>query len=151
MAMLCPRSPYVGEKGYHFFSVARMQEIALAVDSYRRDHKGAAPSRLSELVPNYLSASKLLFYSRYSTSIVPRNADSHPELVNIFSPYSFAILSDQRILVVEHPDMWPDGLMTYFVFDSKSQPTNSSQVFQAFEKCRITPEEFENRFSNGFH
>jgi hypothetical protein len=128
-----------------------MQEIALAIDSFRRDHNGMAPSRLSELVPKYLPASELLFNSKYSTSIVPANADGHPELVDIFSPYSFTILSDQRILVVENPSMWSDGLMSYFLFDSKGQPTNSSRVFQAFEKYHTTPEEFENRFSNGFH
>ena len=136
--------------GYHLMSWTQMKQIALALNQYRQDHNGVAPRHFSELVPNYISTPKMFFMqSKYNTStcVIPANLDSQPELIDIFSPYSFIVLPDQRILVSERPGVWMDNIMSYFLLDDRNQPTN---IFEGFRACRVTPEEFQQRFSRGF-
>src|SRR5438046_4363563 len=76
------------KRGYQMISWLNMRQIALALESYRRDHNDSLPRRLSELSPDYVRSSHVLFFeSPYSRCVAPTNAASHPELIDVFSPY----------------------------------------------------------------
>jgi hypothetical protein len=131
MAML---EPGFGPKrqGYHTMSWQRMEQIGLAINQYRLDHAGTNPQKFSQLVPVYANWQVFFIQSKYNTSLcfMPTNVESHPELVDIFSPYSFVILPDKRILIWERPGMWTDqSTMRYLLFDNDIQPAD---IFKAF-------------------
>lgn len=136
-------------RGYHLMSWTQMKQIASAINQYQLDHNGTPPQKLSQLVPNYANSEMFFLQSKYNTSLcfVPTNAESHPELIDMFSPYSFVTLSDKRILIWERPGMWIDNTMSYFVFPDDNQQTN---IFQTSRSNRVTAEEFEQRFLRGF-
>jgi len=139
------------KKGAQMASWNEMKTIALALDQYQQDHNGTLPQHFSELVPEYISSPATFFMqSKYNTSacVIPTNLDSHPELIDLFSPYSFIVLPDKRILVWERPGIWTDNTMSYFLFPDNNQ---SSDIFQAFRSDNVTTEEFEQRFLHGFH
>jgi hypothetical protein len=138
------------EDGYHFLSWSNMKHIALAVYQYQLVHDETAPQKLSQLVPNYANSEMFFLQSKYNTSLcfVPTNAEAHPELIDKFSPYSFVVLPDKRILVWERPGMWIDNTMSYFVFPDDNQSTN---IFQTSRSNRVTAEEFQRRLSRSFH
>jgi hypothetical protein len=109
------------------------------------------PQHFSQLAPEYISSPATFFMqSRYNTGtcVIPTNLDSHPELIDLFLPYSFAMLPDKRIPVWERPGIWTDNTMSYFLFPDDSRP---SDIFQAFRSNNVTPEEFEQLFLHDFH
>jgi hypothetical protein len=149
LALLLPNSG-LQKGGYHLQSWSNMKQIALAVYQYQLDHDGATPQKLSQLDRKYVEPEQFFYQSKYNTSVcfIPANIESHPELIELFSPYSFVVLPDKRIIVWEHPGMWIDNRMGYFVFPDDNR---SSDIFQAFRSDIVTTEEFEKRFLAGFH
>lgn len=142
--MLLPFGHGLRSMGYHVNSWAKMEGIAKSLYHFREEHNGVMPVRLSELVPKYLLSENLLFYSPYTTSVMPTETKSQPELIDFFSPYSFAVLQDQRILVSERPGMWLDGTMTYLLLDDRMQPVGTAN------SCRVTLYEFQRRLLSQF-
>jgi hypothetical protein len=139
------------KRGAQMASWNEMKAIAQALDQYQQDHMGTLPHHFSELVPEYISSPAAFFMqSKYNTRtcVIPTNLDSHPELIDLFSPYSFIALPNKRILVWERPGMWTDNTMSYFLFPDD---THFSDFFLAFRSDNVTPEEFEQQFLHGFH
>ena len=123
-----------------------MKQIGLGIELFRRDHDNQFPHKLSELVPEYISAPNVFFLqSPYTTSFTPPNTAFPPELIDVFSAYFFEVLPDHRLLITERPGLWKDGTMTYLLLDSKMQPVGTSR------SCCVTPYEFELRFIGQFH
>src|SRR5258708_18559299 len=93
--------PSFGPKrmGYHLMSWQWMEQIALAINQYRQDHDGTNAQKFSQLVPAYANWQVFFIKSKYNTSLcfIPTNVESHSELIDTFSPYSFVILRDKRI------------------------------------------------------
>ncbi|HTA30614.1 MAG TPA: hypothetical protein VK731_09005, partial [Candidatus Cybelea sp.] len=83
-------------EGNHLISWIRMNNIAVALEMFRRaNSRHDLPHRISELFPSYLEGTDAVFFqSRYTTSVMPNNATSQLELIDIFSPYAFAELPD---------------------------------------------------------
>ncbi|MEI9963198.1 MAG: hypothetical protein WDM76_19415 [Limisphaerales bacterium] len=152
LVLLAILFPGLGPKrmGSHLASWQRMNQIALAINQYRQAHDGANPQKFSQLVPVYANWQTFFIHSKYNTGLcfIPTNVEAHPELIDLFSPYSFALLPDKRILIWERPGMWTDDTMRYLLFDNDNQPTN---IFQLFHSNSITAEVFEEKFLGNFH
>src|SRR6266481_8606403 len=68
---------------------------------YRQAHGAECPNHLSELVGYVPTTNVFYFKCRYANTYTIKDVVSQPDLIEIFSPYHFVILSDKRIVVCE--------------------------------------------------
>ncbi len=55
--------PALQLSGYRILSWNRMQNIALTLKAYQKDHSGKLPDHFSELVPDYYDGPELFYFS----------------------------------------------------------------------------------------
>ena len=135
----------IQEKGCETLSLAYMKQIALAVELYQSDNAGKLPTRLSQLLPVYITSYNI-FYMRCGkfANVRPPNEDPNPKLIDLFSAYDLALLSDGRAVIFERMHMWSDGKMSYCVTVKGTETPDNSQT------GHVPPAEFSTRYLHDF-
>ncbi len=122
-----------------------MQNIALSLKAYQKDHSRNLPARLSELVPDYNDGPDLFYFaSPYTTSVRPLDSSPMPALIDGFTPYGYGLLPDGEPYVFERPGMWADGTVAYLVLGHFDRSRDD------WRSCRVTVEEFQKLLSKNF-
>jgi hypothetical protein len=133
------------KRGCQFQSDIQMHQIAICIVLYSRDHGGAFPGRLSQLVPDYLPETRVFYFTcRYGTIFTPPNADNEPRLIDTFSPYSLLPLPDGRALVFERLPMWSDDTIGFQIVSNDMQPN------EPLRHSRLPRDEFSRQYLHGF-
>jgi hypothetical protein len=142
-----PPISYVGKRAVMAKSLSDMADIGEAIVSYKRDHKGTPPQELGDLVPNYIRDPLIFRFTTLETSPMgDPDFVKHPELINVFSPYTFLNLSDGRVVVMQKPGFWKDGLLTYCIVPGVDRDASLNLI----DKNHVTPDEFLRRYENNF-
>ena len=131
------------KRGCQIASIYRMREIATALKAYERD-KGKLPERMSQLFPTYVPETRIFYFRcRYGSTFTPDGADSQVKLVDLFSPYGFAALSDGAVVVFERVSMWSDHTIGYCL--TRTNP-NSGELLSG----RLPQPDFERTYLHDF-
>jgi len=131
--------------GYRMMSWHQMQNIALSLKAYQKDHSGKLPARLSDLLPDYYDGPELFYFaSPYTTSVRPLDSSPTPALIDGFTPYGYGQLPDGAPYVFERPGMWTDGTVAYMILGHYGQPPDD------WRSCRVTIEVFQKLLSKNF-
>lgn len=99
--------------GWRAMSVQQTMQIGAAVQSYRQNHGGQAPVRLSDLAAYVPSINVFYFNCRYVNTHIVTNASLQGTFIDVFSPYRLFGMHDHRMVVCEEPGMWEDGTIGY--------------------------------------
>jgi hypothetical protein len=130
-------------KGCQLVSALQMHQIARAAALYAQDN-GTLPERLAQLVPDYAATPKLFYFTcRYGTTFKPPDAETNPELIDAFSPYSLLSLGNGRAVVFERLPMWSDETIGFQLLTSKGATDPPRDH-------RLPRGEFARRYLQGF-
>lgn len=138
---------HLGLGGYRVQSQINITTIARVMQSYRQDHEGHTPERLSQLVDLVKSSPNWFFLNcKYVNGNVSTNKLSQQDVIDRFSPYLFTALNDKRVLVYEAPNMWKYKYESVGYCLMSANPSNTEPE----EVGRFSPSDFAARFQNGF-
>jgi hypothetical protein len=97
-------------QGPRITSYSHLYQIGLAIRDFR-DRRGALPSHLSELVPDFISSNQMaVFYvpEKFTEQrIVPSDWESNPSQIGQYSAYTYLGTNGQNgIIAFERTNLW---------------------------------------------